>query len=112
MNIIQSSPESFPQWLIKYKHSHNEYLGILSGMGLVGVLFYMFFFGWLIQTFKKAIKSDNQQIKAIGLAGVSLIFCYLDFSLSESFLSSKLGSVAFYLLITYFIYYLNKFNEQ
>jgi O-antigen ligase len=112
MNIIQSLPENFPQWLIKYKHSHNEYLGILSGMGLVGVLFYMLFFGWLIRTFKKAINSDNQQIKAIGLAGLSLVFCYLDFSLSESFLSSKLGSVAFYLLITYFIYYLNKFNNK
>lgn len=111
MVLMQESPGLYPEYLISYKHSHNEYLGILSGMGLIGILFYIIFFSWLIKIFKKALKSTDQQIKSIGLAGVTLLFCYLDFSLSESFLSSKLGSVAFYLILSYLIFFI-KFKEK
>lgn len=112
MATIAAHPEQFPNWLIKYKHSHNEYLGILSGMGLVGVIFYTFFFVWLIRFFKNALRNIQQPTKALGLAGLTLIFCYLDFSLSESFLSSKLGSFAFYFIVTLLVYFITNLKNS
>ncbi|WP_157832340.1 O-antigen ligase [Thiomicrorhabdus sp. Kp2] len=112
MALIQEVPGLYPENLISYKHSHNEYLGILSGMGVIGILFYIIFFVWLTKIFKKAIKNNNPEIKSIGLAGITLLFCYLDFSLSESFLSSKLGSIAFYLMLSYLIFFINQRNRE
>ncbi len=95
-----------------FKHSHSEYFSILSSMGIVGVIFYTVFFVWLWQLFYKAALSTIKEVKYLGLAGVSTIVCYLDFSLSESFLTSHLGGGAFYFLMTLFIYFINYYSNK
>lgn len=95
-----------------FKHSHNEYLSILSSMGLIGMTFYTVFFVWLLRVFTKAMRSNIKEVKFIGIAGVSTIICYLDFSLSESFLSSHLGGAAFYFLMTFFVYFIQLYTRE
>lgn len=92
----------------RFKHSHNEYLSIMSNMGLVGVFLYVWFFKWLISYFYHALKSSSGKVKYLGLTGLVTITCYLDFSLSESFLSSHLGGTAFFFIITLLIYSINQ----
>lgn len=101
-----------PEHLARYKHTHNEYLGILSGMGLIGVLVYGTFFVWLWKFFNQAIHSNFIHIKYLGILGIATIVCYFDFSLSESFLSSDLGGGAFYFLITIYIYLINLYRNE
>ncbi|MEA3404416.1 MAG: O-antigen ligase family protein [Pseudomonadota bacterium] len=95
----------------RFKHAHNEYLTILSSMGLVGIAAFFFMFRWLWRYFSKAIKSSVLEKKILGLSGLVVIVCMIDFSLSESFLSSHLGGAAFYFLIALFIYLISQQHE-
>lgn len=88
-----------------YKHSHSEYFTILSGLGLVGALFYLIFISWLLRFFKQKTESGEPQTKVLGVTGLALIVCYLDFSSAELFLSSPLGAPAFYLLLSMLLYF-------
>lgn len=97
---------------LTFKHSHSEYFSILSNMGLVGIVFYTVFFVWLWRTFLNAAFSNIKEVKFLGIAGISTIVCYLDFSLSESFFSSNLGAGAFYFLMTLFIYFINLYSKE
>mgnify|MGYP005844746357 CR=1 FL=1 len=97
-----------PKHLMSFKHAHNEYFSILSGMGIVGVLVYLVLFIWVWRLFKQAYQSSIQDHRFIGLAGMATIICYVDFSLTESFLSSPLGGAAFFFLMSIFIYFLNQ----
>lgn len=101
-----------PENILTFKHSHSEYFSILSNMGLVGVVFYTVFFIWLWRNFLKAAYSKIKEVRLLGLAGISTIVCYLDFSLSESFFSSHLGAGAFYFLMTLFIYFINLYSKE
>lgn len=101
-----------PKNIASFKHSHNEYFSILSGMGLVGIIFYTVFFVWLWRIFSKAALSTIKEVKYLGFAGISTIVCYLDFSLSESFLTSHSGIGAFYFLMTLFIYFINQYSNK
>ncbi len=108
-NLIVTGEAS---WKIeRFKHAHNEYLTILSGMGLVGMTLFFLMFRWLWRFFSKAIKSSVIEKKILGLSGLVVIVCMIDFSLSESFLSSHLGGAAFYFLIALFIYLISQQNE-
>ncbi len=104
--------EQIPSSILSFKHSHNEYFSILSSMGILGIIFYIVFFVWLWRLFFKAAYSKIKEVKFLGLAGISTIVCYLDFSLSESFFSSHLGSAAFYFLMTLFIYFINLYSKE
>jgi O-antigen ligase len=94
--------------LLRFKHAHNEYFTILSGLGLIGVALYFLFFKWLIGLFVDAAKSPFSKEKTIGFLGLITIVSYVDFSLSESFLSSHSGGAAFYFIITLLVYALNQ----
>jgi O-antigen ligase len=96
----------------RFKHSHNEYISILSTMGIVGFAFYVFFFAWLWRCFYRAILTNIFELKLLGVAGVSTILCYLGFSLSESFLSTHLGSGVFYFLMTFYIYLMSQIKTK
>ena len=90
-----------------YKHAHSEYFTILSSMGLAGVVLYIWFFKWLLSYFYRHAISTSYEIKFLGIAGLITIMCYLDFSLSESFLSSHLGGAVFFSIVSLLIYSLN-----
>ena len=97
-----------PIELMKFKHSHNEYMTILSSMGLLGVAVYSFMFVWLWRLFRSFYQQQNLETKLVAMSGMVTILCYVEFSLSESFLSSVLGGAGFYFLMAVFIYYLKK----
>lgn len=89
-----------PEWHDRFKHAHNEYMSILSGQGLIGVMFYFVFFGWLFVNFKRMFMHEDKALKTLGLVGMVVLFAYFEFSLTESFFSSQLGLPAFYFLIS------------
>jgi len=92
----------------RFKHAHSEYFTVLSSMGLVGVVLYVWFFKWLLGYFYKHATSNSDEIKFLGIAGLVTIMCYLDFSLSESFLSSHLGGATFFFVVSMLIYSITK----
>lgn len=96
----------------RFKHAHNEFLTILSSMGLVGMIVFFFMFKWLWGYFSEAVKSPVIENKILGLSGLVVIVSAIDFSLSESFLSSHLGGAAFYFLIALFIYLISQQDEK
>lgn len=91
-----------------YKHAHSEYFTILSSMGLVGVVIYIWFFKWLLGYFYQQAISKSSETKFLGIAGLITIMCYIDFSLSESFLSSHLGGGTFFFVTSLLIFTINK----
>lgn len=93
-----------------FKHAHSEYFTILSSMGLVGIALYIWFFKWLLGYFYKCAISDLYEVKFLGIAGLITLMCYVDFSLSESFLSSHLGGATFFFIVSLLIYTLYGLN--
>ncbi|WEJ62124.1 O-antigen ligase family protein [Thiomicrorhabdus lithotrophica] len=106
LNLINSDMASVD--IQFYKHAHNEYFTILSSMGLVGVVLYIWFFKWLLGYFYQHAISSSYEIKFLGIAGLITIMCYIDFSLSESFLSSHLGGGTFFFVTSLLIFTINK----
>lgn len=99
-----------PDHLANFKHAHNEYLSILSNHGLIGVSFYLFFFVWLLTLFYRYVKSSVDEVRRFGVLGVVAVFCYLEFSLTESFLTSQLGLPAFYFIISLLIFLAERYQ--
>lgn len=103
---------AIPGHLAKFKHSHNEFLSILSNHGLVGVIFYISFFTWLFFVFKTFLSSKIIEIKRLGLLGIVTLICYFEFSLTESFFSSQLGLAAFYFIIVLLVFLGGKYDAN
>lgn len=100
-----------PENLIDFKHAHNEYLSILSSYGLVGVFLYLTFLIWLLRLFKSYLNRSSREVRIFGLLGIVTIFCYLEFSLTESFLTSQLGLPAFYFITGMLIFLAEKYHK-
>lgn len=90
----------------QYSHPHNEYLNVLATRGLIGFLALILVFLVPAKTFYNSIKSTSKDISSLGLAGIMLIFSYMQFAITESILyrSPPILFFTFYLtLLTYHI---------
>lgn len=93
-----------PDYVMKYKSPHNEYFNILFSFGAIGIVLYGWLFGWLWKVFSQLVEAGKD--KAVnGRIGQLVMIAFLDFSLSEVMVSTKLGGAVFYLLCSVLIAY-------
>ncbi|MGA1795429.1 MAG: O-antigen ligase family protein [bacterium] len=77
-------PRDFSHHLLIYDHAHNDYLEILSEVGIIGIL--PLLFGgiyFLMLLFKKWIKSENGLSTQISLGGIGAMLYILLHSLTD-----------------------------
>ena len=90
--LDESYKDKSPVLLEKNYNSHNQYLGIWLSVGVIGVLFFVYF---LFYNFNSAIHSKDYFFLAI------LIFYTFSF-LTENILERQLGAMLFFFLVNLF----------
>lgn len=97
-----------PEYILRYKSPHNEYLNVLFSFGAIGFLAYTGFFVWLWRLFSQALSSIDADKRDAGRIGQLLLVAFADFCLSEVMLSNHLGGAIFFSTCALLVYFLNQ----
>jgi O-antigen ligase len=75
-----------------FSHVHNEYLDVLLKRGVVGLaLLLLLFLGPILWFFKPYLNSSDVEVKSLAMAGMVIPMMYMDFGLTQVFLSHNSG---------------------
>ena len=78
----------------KFGHLHNEYLNVAFKRGLIGLAFYL---GMLVLPmlyfFKLYLHHANAEVRALAMAGMVVSMMFMDFAVTQSFLTHNSGRV-------------------
>ena len=78
----------------KFSHLHNEYLNVAFKRGLVGLLFHMaLFLVPMLIFFKPYLHDESPDVRALAMAGMVIPMMFMDFGLTQTFLSHNSGRV-------------------
>ncbi len=91
-----------PMYLI-LNEPHSEYFRVLASFGAIGVLSFLAFYGLVLFIFYRAMRSKDDDVARLGLAGVVFVVGYMIVGLSASpldYLRSIVFFVFFLALIT------------
>lgn len=84
-------------------HPHNDLLNAGAKRGVIGIIGLLFIYLIPILIFTKSLSSSMNTNVAIPLAGLTAILCYIDFGLSQSFLSHNSGLITLLVITSVFI---------
>lgn len=77
-----------------FSHLHNEYLNVAFKRGLIGLAFYL---GMLVLPmlyfFKPYLQHANSEVRALAMAGMVVPMMFMDFAVTQSFLTHNSGRV-------------------
>lgn len=92
--------------IIPYGHPHNELLNNAAKQGLVGVLALLILYLVPIRLFAPGLRSPSLPQRAVATAGFLLPIAYIDFGLSQAFLTHNSGVMvyAFWLVVLWACY--------
>lgn len=77
------------------RHAHNEYLDNFARRGILGLVSLLALYLIPLSLFSKRIKSEDLEIKSLATAGTLLSVAYMDFGLSQVFLSHNSGVMVY-----------------
>lgn len=82
-------------------HAHNEYLNNYARRGLLGIVSLLVLYLVPLRLFTKRLTSSNMELRAVATAGAILPVAFMDFGLTQTFLSHNSGVMiyAFWLVI-------------
>lgn len=95
-------------------HAHNEVLYTTSHRGIFGLMSLLLIYVLPIYVFIRIVPLGNRHDIPLKLAGVTTVFCYIDFGLTQAFFSHNSG-VMFYPFALVFLYAMmshNKYAQQ
>lgn len=80
----------------EFVHLHNEYLNVLFKRGVVGLALYlMLYLIPMLWFFKPYLMHVSMAVRSLAMAGMVVPMMYLDFGLSQTFLSHNSGRLVF-----------------
>lgn len=79
-------------FIANFSHVHNEYLDALLKRGVVGLSLLLFLFlGPMLWFFKPYLQAADLEVKSLAMAGMVIPMMYMDFGLTQVFLSHNSG---------------------
>ena len=75
----------------QYGHPHNEFINAWAKRGLVGLVVLLALYLIPMKFFARQLDSSDFELRSLALAGVLLSVAYIDFGLSQAFLSHNSG---------------------
>ncbi|WP_434986182.1 O-antigen ligase family protein [Vreelandella zhaodongensis] len=90
----------------QYDHPHNEFIDALAKRGLIGLLVLLALYIIPMRLFTKQLRAESLVTRSIATAGVLLPVAYIDFGLSQAFLTHNSGVMmyAFLLAVLWGVY--------
>ncbi|MGP5309391.1 O-antigen ligase family protein [Vreelandella alkaliphila] len=85
-----------------YGHAHNEFIDAFAKRGLIGLFVLLALYIIPMRLFARQIGADNLAIRSIATAGVLLPVTYIDFGLSQAFLTHNSGVMMYAFLLASF----------
>jgi len=79
----------------RFGHAHNEYLDVAAKRGIVGLIVLLLMYLWPIRLFLNITQAQDLKIRSYQAAGSLLCVAYIDFSLTQAFLSHNSGVMIF-----------------
>lgn len=77
-----------------FTHVHNEYLDVIVKHGLIGLVFHLgLMLGPMLLFFGPHKSSANPEVRSLAIAGMVVPMMYMDFGLTQTFLSHNSGRV-------------------
>jgi len=90
-------------YIASLTHLHNEYLDAVVKRGVVGLfLLLMLYLGPMLLFFRRYLSNANTEVKSLAMGGMVLIMMYMDFGLTQTFLSHNSGRMVFVSLLMCF----------
>ena len=78
----------------QFTHLHNEYLNVMFKRGLVGLALYLgLYLVPMLMFFKPYLKDQRPEVRALAMAGMVIPMMFMDFGLTQTFLSHNSGRV-------------------
>lgn len=100
----------------QFGHAHNEFVDAFAKRGMVGLFVLLFLYLVPMRMFASGLQHPHLEVRALALAGTLLPVAYIDFGLSQAFLSHNSGAMfyAFWLAVLWGSYraYAKAFTEQ
>ncbi len=82
------------QFSAGFTHLHNEYLNMVFKRGLVGLaLFLALYLVPMLMFFKPYLHDERAEVRALAMAGMVIPMMFMDFGLTQTFLSHNSGRV-------------------
>lgn len=77
-----------------FSHVHNEYLDVTFKHGLLGLALYLgLYLLPMLMFFKPYLSHEDDEVRALAIAGMVIPMMYLDFGITQTFLSHNSGRV-------------------
>ncbi len=77
-----------------FTHLHNEYLNVAFKRGLVGlILFLGLYLVPMLMFFKPYLQDERANVRALAMAGMVIPMMFMDFGLTQAFLSHNSGRI-------------------
>ncbi len=83
----------------QYGHPHNEFINAWAKRGLVGLVVLLALYLIPMKFFARQLDSSDFELRSLALAGVLLSVAYIDFGLSQAFLSHNSGVMMYAFLL-------------
>lgn len=83
----------------RYGHAHNEFMDSLAKRGLLGLVVLLVVYLLPMRFFAKELGASDLSLRATATAGVLLPVTYMDFGLTQSFLSHNSGVMMYAFLL-------------
>tara|TARA_R110000796_G_scaffold36332_1_gene92632 strand:+ start:76 stop:624 length:549 start_codon:yes stop_codon:yes gene_type:complete len=82
-----------------FGHPHNEFIDAFAKRGVIGLAALLALYLVPMRLFALQIAAKNLELRSVAVAGVLLSVTYIDFSLTQSFLSHNSGVMMFAFLL-------------
>jgi O-antigen ligase len=77
-----------------FGHLHNEFLNVAYKRGVVGLVFLLAMYLLpMLYFFRPYLNHDNPEVRALAMAGMVIPMMYMDFGLTQSFLTHNSGRI-------------------
>jgi O-antigen ligase len=93
----------------RYDHPHNEFMDASAKRGLIGLIALLALYLIPMRLFAQKLQDEDLSVRALATAGVLLPVTYIDFGLSQAFLTHNSGVMMYaFLLVTFWGVYANQ----
>lgn len=90
--MVELAEQGYANPVVKtFNHAHNEFIDRTAKHGVVGLIILLLLYGVPLWYFNPYLKNPDLSIRALAVSGTILPVAYIDFGLSQTFLSHNSG---------------------